>query len=253
MVDQDPAAQQLIDNGPFGGGAPNPETPAVEAPTTGEVDGTAPPAGAPAASGPTIFTGIQRSFTDIKDLSAYTLELEKQTLEQQARLSGMSGMIAAPAAASQAAQGLDYKSLGEEFILNPGNAVEKIISHVRSSIMGDVAASASTTEFYRSFYEVNEDLVGCEDLVDASVGKNREAWARIPTEQAAKLLAADVRARASKIRGGSPTNGTILPSKSAHALPSGGNPAPRVAAPPAKVLTFADQLKLSQLGRKKRA
>lgn len=239
----------LIDNGPFGamaqGEAPaaEAETPAAETPAS---EATTPTA--------TIFQGIQRSFTDINELSKYTLELEKQTLEQQARLSGLNGLAqpAAPAAANPAS-GLDYKQLGERFILDPAGAVQDIISHVRSSVMGEVATSAATQTFYQSFYEANEDLVGCEDLVDASVARNQQAWKNVPTEQAAKLLAADVRARAAKIRGSAPSQGTVLSGKPAHALPTGGNPAPKITQPPAKALSFADQLKAQQSKHKKRA
>lgn len=240
-----PPEQQLIEPGPF-------EDQAAEAPAA---EG-APEAPAAAAVAPAIYKGLQKDFSTLEELSEYTRSLERQTLEQQGRLSGMAAVPSTQAPAPlAAAAGLDYKKLGEEFILSPETAVEKIIGHVRSSVMGDVNQQVGRTEFYRAFYEVNEDLVGCEDLVEASVAKNSRAWANIPQVEAAKLLAHDVRQRAEKIRGGAMAPGaTALPSRAPHALPSGGNPAPRSAAPaPAPKLTFAEQLKAAQAKHKKRA
>ncbi len=247
-----PEQEQLIEPGPFA--AAGVEEPALE--TEGSAvqpDGSSVSPVAPAAP---LFRGIQREITSMEELTKYTLELEKQTLEQQARLSGMSGTAPAPVAAEIPYGGIDPKEfdrLGEEFILNPGNAVKKITDMVRASVLGDVAREGSTKNFYDAFYEANEDLVGCEDLVEVSVAQNQKAWEKIPTAQAAKLLASDVRARVMKIRGSAPL-GVALPSTPAHALPSGGiasvKPAPVA---PAPKLSFADQLKSQQAKHKKRA
>lgn len=253
-----PDQSELIEPGPFGEGASG----AVPSESEGGGDvvaaggASAPPEGAPAAQ--VIFKGLQKEFTSVEELSRHTLELERQVIEQQARLSGLSAVSIPAQGDAQAAQpkpsGFDSKALGEEFILNPASAVEKIVAHVRSSILGDVQRQTSSNEFYRAFYEANEDLVGCEELVDAAVNKNFEAWKNVPAEQAAKLLAIEVRAKADKIRGSVP-GAQVLSSKPAHALPSGGAPAPKIAAPAAKskVLSFSEQLAQQQAKHKKRA
>lgn len=231
------AEPQLIDPGPFGGEALEEpaQDPAVSPPAAPEGDVTAP--------APTIYQGIQKSFTTVEDLGAYTLELERQTLEQQARLEVLKGV---PSESEPVAPttGLNYKALGEEFIISPESAVQKIIQHVQGAVMGSVTQNASRAEFFRSFYEAHEDLIGCEELVDASVAKNSPTWSKLPMEQASKLLAADVRARAARIRGSAAAPGSIeLSARPAHALAGGGSPAPRVQAPkPAAPLSFTAQL-----------
>lgn len=245
--------EQGIDPGPFNqrdeGGEVLEASPAAEA---GEA--------APAAKKAPIFRGIQQEFDSVEELSKYALELEKKTLEQEARLIGWSGLTEGKqpqGAEIPQPETFDSAKWGEELILNPAGTIEKIVAHVRSSIMGEISQNAGRTEFYDSFYEANEDLVGCEDLVDASVRLNSKKWEKIPTDQAAKLLAADVRARADKIRA-TTSRGIPLSNKQPHALQSGagsggsgGATAPAAAA--AKPLSFADQLKLAQLKRKKRA
>lgn len=242
-------AQQLIDPGPFEGAAnagmerepvPMHEPAPADAPPV--VEPEAEPA--PKVAAP-IYKGIQKDFTSMDELTKYTLELEKRTLEQEAKLSGLSTRVDVTKPNTEAnPQGFDRNKFAEELILNPASAADKLASYIESRVLGTVSQNVGRDKFYESFYQANEDLVGCEDLVEMAVNRNQKAWASLPVETAAKLLAEDVRNRAAKIRAGITPNSTVLPSKSAHALPSGGNAAPKQpAAAPKKPLTFAEQMK----------
>lgn len=241
--------EQILDPGPF------------EAILQAEAGGEAPAAEAPAGDSAApaaepIFRGIQRNISDPAELAQYALELERKSLEQEARLSGFSSFTQPPAAAQAAPSsmhGLDSAKIAEEFILNPGGAIDKIIAHVKSSVLGDVSQQTGRTEFFRSFYDENEDLRNAEDLVDLSVSRNADKWKSIPVDQAKKLLAQDVRQRISALRGVAPAGGTPLSTKPAHALPSGGNPAPKVPAAAPRATTFLDEFKAQRAKHVKRA
>lgn len=180
---------------------------------------------APAAPSAPIFRGIQRDIATPEELSAYALSLERQVLEQQAQLGGL-GRAQAPVHAEPAAQDSDfYKQVSVEFITNPETAIKRIEERVYGRINGAVEQRLGVNEFHRSFYAENEDLVGCEDIVESTMAKNRSKWDHVPTPQAKKLLAAAVRERLNAIRGGasaSPARVTELPARGAPGLPASG-------------------------------
>lgn len=172
-----------------------------------------------------IFRGIQRDISDQKELSEYALSLERQNLEMQARLGGLGVGAREEAPQAPVDDSAFYRTVSEEFIIAPQTAIKRIEDRIYDRVNGQVESRIGVTEFYRSFYDENEDLVGCEDLVEAALTKNREAWKRIPTPQAKKLLANAVRERVSAIRGvESTTRTTELPQRGAHALGASGTP-----------------------------
>lgn len=239
----------FIEPGPFAASAnAGIEAPAAAAPVT-----EAPAAAAPAAQ--PIFRGIQRDITDPAELSKYALELEKRTIEQEARLSGMGGAPSQTApAAAPALEAPNYGKLAEKFILDPAGAIQEIETRIRSSIMGDVSQQTGRTEFYRSFYDENEDLAGAQDLVELSVAKNGAKWKNVPIDQAKKLLADDVRSRLAQLRGTTIAGtGTPLSTAPAHALPTSSGSAPKTPAAASAPTTFLAEFSALRAKRKKLA
>lgn len=248
--------ETFIEPGPFAGNANPPAQSTAQAGAEAAPKESLPdsnePAPAPAAASPAgdkppvLYKGIQKEFTSTDEWTKYTMELERRTLEQEARLAGLETTLRIPATGEAPVEAprpaFDKKAIGEEMILNPASAIDKIINHVTDSVKNAVGSQTLREKYFETLYAENEDLIGAEDLVEASVQRNSAKWGKLPVEKATQLLLADVRGKLEKIRGAS---GKILPSAPAHALPTGGNPAPRqpAAAAPAKPQTFTEQMK----------
>jgi len=205
-----------------------------------------------------IFRGIQKDFTDVGELSEYTLGLERRVLEQEAKLSGFlpqSSQQTAPAAATSAEEQNFHAQIAEEFILNPKSAMQKMEERIRNSILGDVGKQTARDTFFKSFYEEHEDLTGCEDLVDLALQKNQDKWKNVPLVEAKKLLAHEVRSRVAAIRGKVDSGITVqtLAQKPAHTFTTGGLTPPKTSSAKVETLgSLVTDIKAFQAKRKKR-
>lgn len=208
------------------------------------------------------YRGLSKEVQTPEELAQYALELEKKAIMADAQLMSLGKVVpeqktlGGQESVSQSEEDKTfYSQVAEEFILNPQEAVKRLEERISRSVRGEAAKDAGKAAFFKSFYEKNEDLVGCEDVVDMILTRKMPEWSNVPVGQAGELLAAETRSRLASIRGSANTDGQaqVMTSRPAHALGSSGPTPPKAQAKAETYDTFVAAFKGFQAKRRKRA
>lgn len=211
------------------------------------------------------YKGLSKEVQTPEELAQYALELEKKAIMSDAQLMSLGKVVPgqeqgptlgqAESPEQAEADKTFYSQVAEEFILNPQQAVKMLEERISRSVRGEAAKEAGKSAFFKSFYEKNEDLAGCEDIVDMILARKMGEWANVPVGKASELLAAETRSRLASLRGSANTGGQtqVLGSRPAHALGSSGPTPPKAPAKTETDESFVSSLKGFQAKKRKRA
>lgn len=195
----------------------------------------------PAESTGFVHLGGKR-FDSQAHLEAYVSQLERQAVSQ-------SQTAQAPVAQVTSDDDFDFAT---EFYSDPNAAAKKLSDKVYRKAMTDFEKKQSAAQAWAEFYRRNPDLDKNREMVEFQYSKNRNVIDTQPLDQALETLAKETRSFLAKARGAPTGNGSEMPRGSVVSTGSSGNVAPKAPAAEApKVLSFSEQVKQMQRGRRK--
>jgi hypothetical protein len=132
----------------------------------------------------------------------------------------------------------------EDLLVNdPKRFIEKVREEVREENNGIQQRKNATEKMWKEFYETNPDLKDVDWHVQSVLGQKLQEWWDKPVPEATKLLAEESRRRLDLLRSKTGVRVENLESRKAEALPSSGDPAPRVQTPAPQETNFVQEIR----------
>lgn len=221
-----------------------PATPPAEEP---------PPAAASAAEEP-LYRGFLGDLKSVDDLKSYAKNLEEivvQARAMQDRQPSPGNPVAPTPPAAPQGPSLDDQ-IQEVWFSDPKKAASLLRQQVKSEFDQERNAERNREKFWQQFYEKNPDLKRVDRIVQSVVKEKLPDIQKLPSDrEVSEFLSKETREIIGLVGKAFTKTETRLPSEPAVTLGASGETPPAPTAPPARPVTFIDQVRMARPRGKK--